>query len=183
MAEQAIRVLYSDAERVEAVVDGAPPGPQGRLYVIEPQEPTEVPSEVARFMLAHLGYTGVVEVEVIQTKNDKGRVTGTEYNVDKAVEESRLKLRESDELRFQNWINSSIEDYTKRNKPVPPPSPAIVKIIQRGGFDPKKYGIVPMGWEDPTGSGPLAAENAELKAQLAAMNAKLDNLIKGKKVK
>ena len=38
-------VLYSAIERIAAVVDGARPGPNGRLFIIEPDKATKVSYE------------------------------------------------------------------------------------------------------------------------------------------
>lgn len=135
-------VLYSEHERVEAVVDGAPPRENGRLFVVEPGKPTKVPYEAGRFMLEHLGYTGVVRVNI--TESD----TGTTYDVKTARKESDAKLAEQDHLRFQRWVSSMVEDYVKRSKPVPAPDDAIQRVIDRRGYDLKKYGIVPIGWAE-----------------------------------
>src|SRR5579864_3413158 len=108
-------VLYSEAERVEAVVDGAPPQENGRLFIVEPGKPKKVPYEAARFILDHLGYTGVVRVDVVESD------AGTKYDLVKAKAESLAKLEKADDMRFKVWLSGVIEDYVKRSKPVPQP--------------------------------------------------------------
>lgn len=175
MAKSATAILYSHSERVAAVVDGAPLEGVGgsRLFIIEPGEPTEVPMEARNFIMAYLAYTGVVEVEVTKTKE------GSTNNIDKAMKESVAKLSEFDGIRFRNWVNSVIDDYIKRNKPVPPPTDAMLAVINRGNFDPKKFGIVPIGWEDPEKNGRIAqleTEKGLLQTQLADLASKVDLL-------
>lgn len=136
-------VLYSESERVECVVDGAPPSAEnGRLFIVEPRKPKKVPYEAARFILDHLGYTGVVRVDVIESDS------GTKYDLAKAKAESLAKLVAADDLRFRAWLSGVIEDYVKRSKPVPAPEDSIQRIIDRRKYDLKKYGIVPIGWAE-----------------------------------
>lgn len=162
-------VLYSELERVGAVVDGAPANSHGhtlgRLYIVEPNKPTKVPYEAGRFILDHLGYTGVVQVDITETDS------GTRYDIPKAQADSRAKLKESDELRFKSWISGVIDDYVKRNKPVPQPDDSIMAVIARRGYDLKAYGIVPIGWAEKGKADELQAlrdELASLRAQLAS---------------
>ena len=157
-------VLYSEAERVEVVVDGAPPQENGRLFIVEPGKPKKVPYEAARFILEHLGYTGVVKVDVIESEG------GTKYDLAKAKADSMAKLVQADDLRFKAWISGVIEDYVKRSKPVPAPEGAILRIIERRKYDLKKYGIVPIGWAEAD----KIDEVAELRAQVARLAAALD---------
>ena len=156
-------VLYTATERVEAVVDGAPVGKAGRLFIIEVGKPTRVPYEAGRFILEHLGYTGVVRVE--ETEDD----SGVHYDVQKGKAESLAASAEQDDMRFRRYISDAVEDFVKRNKPVPEPPEPILRIIERRGYDLKRFGIVPIGWEEPDKDKRLA----DLEAQLAALQAKL----------
>jgi len=104
-------VMYTAGDRVEAVVDGAPAGPAGRLFIVEVNDPTEVPWEAGRFMLEHLGYTGVVRVDEVEVRDERGRRTGTEYDIDKAQAESAAKLLAYDQLIWQQFISDMMEDY------------------------------------------------------------------------
>src|SRR6266852_2404952 len=97
-------VLYTAGDKVEAVVDGAPVGPMGRLFIVEPNDPAEVPWEAGRFILEHLGYTGVVKVDEIVTIDAKGRRTGIEYDTDKAHQESEQKLLMFDQQIWQQFV-------------------------------------------------------------------------------
>lgn len=165
-------VLYSATERVEAVVDGAPPGPTGRLFVVEPGKPVRVPQEAGRFILEHLGYTGVVRVN--ETLTD----TGVTYDIEAAKQESLDRLAAHDQLRFDAYVRSCVQDYISNPagaKPVPPPSGSILKIIERRGYDLKRFGIIPLGWENPDKDKrvtDLQAQNADLIKRLEALEGK-----------
>ena len=167
-------VLYTATDEVRAVVDGARPGPNGRLFVVPPGKPTKVPYEAGRFILEHLGYTGVVRVLEQETE------TGVTWDVDAAREESLLKSEAEDTKRLQQYVTDSVEDYVKRNKPVPPPPDSIMKIIERRKFDLKRFGIRPIGFADPAQeqADDLAAENKNLKNQLAILSEQVAQLMK-----
>lgn len=177
-------VMYTAGDRVEAVVDGAPVGPNGRLFVVDVNDPTEVPWEAGRFMLEHLGYTGVVRVDEIDVRDEKGRRTGTEYDIEKAHAESEAKLLAYDQLIWQQFISDMMEDYVSRrdgkNKAVPPPPARINRIIQRRGYKLLDYGIKPIGFEDPNdvNARAMAEENQTLKAQVADLNSKFEAFMK-----
>jgi hypothetical protein len=158
-------VVYSESERVECVVDGAPPQENGRLFIVEPGKPKKVPYEAARFMLDHLSYTGVVRVDVIESED------GTKYDLPKAKAESLAKLKEMDDLRFRRWLSGVIEDYVKRSKPVPSPEESIQRIIDRRGYDLKKYGIVPVGWAETEKIDEIAVLREQVARLTTALNA------------
>jgi hypothetical protein len=158
-------VLYSESERVEAVVDGAPPQENGRLFIVEPGKPKKVPYEAARFMLDHLGYTGVVRVDVVESDS------GTKYDLTKAKVESLAKLKTADEMRFKAWLSGVIEDYVKRSKPVPVPDDAIMRVIQRRGYDLKAYGIVPIGWAEDSSKTEIQQLRKQVEDLMAALKA------------
>lgn len=158
-------VLYSEGNRVEIQgAYGAPPGPDGYCWIVEPGKPKKVPFEVGRIALDHYGYTGVVLVDVTETRDELGNITGTKYDLETAKKQSRVKTERGDELMFKGWLSGAIEDYVKRNKPVPEPPEAIMVIIERRGYDLKKYGIVPIGWAEKAESSEVAALRAELNA-------------------
>lgn len=166
--------LYSHSERVAATVDGAPPGPAGRLFIVEPGVVTKVPDEAGRFILAHLAYTGVVKVDELESE------TGVKFDKEKAITDSLAALEEQDQVRFQTYIQNMVKDYVERNRPVPPPSESILRIIDRRGYDLKKFGIVPIGWEAPDKDErvvQLEEENKALKTAMADLNSKLDVLL------
>jgi hypothetical protein len=166
--------LYSHSERVAATVDGAPPGPHGRLFIVEPGVVTKVPDEAGRFLLEHLAYTGVVRVDEIESEN------GVQFDKEKAVEESLASLEAQDRVRFQTYIQNMVKDYVERNRPVPPPPDSILRLIERRGYDLKSYGIVPIGWEAPDKDArvvQLEEENKALKTSMADLNSKLDVLL------
>src|SRR6266851_1856112 len=123
-------VLYTAADRVEAVVDGAPAGPKGRLFVIEPNKPVSVPYEAGRFILEHLAYTGVVRVNEMQSMDDEGNVTGITYDVEQAKKESLQLSAQMDRARFDQYVRDCVSDYIanpKGAKPVPQPSEPIMR--------------------------------------------------------
>ncbi len=168
-------VLYTAGDPVECVVDGAPPGPNGRLFKITPNKPQQVPYEAGRFILEHLAYTGVVRVN--ETETD----TGIEYDVDGAKSESLRLLGQMDKSRFDQYCRDCVSDYIanpKGSKPVPEPSPAILAIIERRGWQDvlKSRGIIPLGWEAPAKADPAVADLqrqlAQLREQLAERDAK-----------
>jgi hypothetical protein len=167
-------VLYTATDEVRAVVDGARPGANGRLFIVPPGKPTKVPFEAGRFILEHLGYTGVVRVEEQETE------TGVTWDVDKAKEESLAKSEEQDTKRLSQFVSDMVTDFVQRNKPVPAPPESIMRIIERRKFDLKKYGIRPIGFADPAQeqADGLAAENKNLKDQLAILSAQVAQLMK-----
>ena len=164
-------VLFSHTNRVETVVDGAPPGPRGRLFVIEPGKPQRVPYEAGRYILEHLSYTGVVRVREEETDE------GIKYDVQGALQESLKLTEEMDKKRFETYVSDCVEDFVKRNKPVPQPPASILEIIKRRGYDLRQYGIVPIGWKEPEKDGRIA----QLEAMVAALGKQLAEMTpKGK---
>jgi len=165
-------VLYTAADKVEAVVDGAAPGKNGRLFIVEPNKPTQVPYEAGRFILEHLAYTGVVRVDEWEQKDDDGNVTGITYDVDGAKVASLALSAAADKQRFDQYVRDCVSDYIanpKGAKPVPQPSPPILAIIERRGYDLRKYGITPIGWEEPDKDKKLA----DMQKQIDQMTALL----------
>lgn len=158
-------VLYTAGDAVECVVDGAPVGPDGRLFRIVPGKAKKVPFEAGRFILEHLAYTGVVRVEENETDS------GVEYDIAGAKKASLVLLEAQDAKRFHDYISATVEDYVSKNKVVPPPSPPILAIIERRGYDLKKYGIKPIGFADPEQErfDAQAKENKDLKDELLAL--------------
>lgn len=166
-------VLYSAVDRVEAVVDGAPAGPNGRLFIIDPGKPKKVPYEAGRFILEHLAYRGVVRVNETETDS------GIDYDVEGAKAES-LKLTEAmDYQRFMDYVQHVVTDYLNQKKPAPRTPDAILTIINRRGFDLKKYGIFPLGEresEQQEKMAKLAAENAEKDKSIAELQRQMTDL-------
>jgi hypothetical protein len=162
-------VLYTAADPVECVVDGAPPGPRGRLFVVEPGKATKVPWEAGRFILEHLGYTGVVRVE--ETETD----TGITYDIEKANAESLVKSEEEDQKRLGAYVEYCVKDKLENKRPVPAPPEAILRLIKRRNFDLRKYGIVPLGFQTPEEENQevLKAENEDLRNQLSNLQGQM----------
>lgn len=163
-------VLYTAGDKVECVVDGAPAGPNGRLFIIRPGKATKVPYEAGRFILEHLAYTGVVRVQERETD------TGIEYDIEGARKESLALSEQQDRIRFRAYVDGVVADYImnpKGRKAVPEPPEPIKAIIKRRGFDLKQYGIVPLGWEEVVKDDPrvedLQNQLAQLRKQLADM--------------
>jgi hypothetical protein len=167
-------VLYSAGDKVECVVDGAPVGPNGRLFIINTNKPQQVPYEAGRFILEHLSYTGVVRV------NEKETDTGIEYDIDGAKAESLALLEVMDRTRFNQYVAGVVQDYVQNGKPVPQPAPSIMAIIERRGYDLKRFGIVPIGWEEPVKDDPRIADLQNQLAQMRALLAAQDKDKKGK---
>lgn len=175
-----VMVLYSATDRVEAVVDGAPAAPNGRLFIVEPGKPTRVPYEAGRFILEHLAYTGVVRVNETQTD------TGITYDIEGAKAESDDQLRRMDEQRFQAYISHVVEDFLNKKKPAPRTPDAIRHIMERRGYDLKKYGIFPLGEAETqtlesmkqlkVASDEKDAQIAKLQEQLASLATTVANI-------
>ena len=162
-------ILYTAGEKVETVVDGAPPGPMGRLFVIEPDKPIKVPYEAGRFILEHLAYTGVVRV----TETDKADGTGTEYDVASARTESLQQFEAEDARRWRDYVTYCIDDKVNNKKAVPATPDAIKRIIDRRGYRLSDFGIAPVGEIQPQDK-----QVAALTALVAEMTARLDKQAK-----
>lgn len=178
-------VLYTAVDPIEVIVDGAPPGPNGRLFKIPTGKPVKVPHEAGRFIIEHLGYTGVVRVREEEQKDKDGNVIGITYDVESAKIESLEKTKQMDEVRWHQFISDMVEDFVKKNKPVPPPPEAINRIIKRRGYRMQDFGVKPIGFKDPVDEMNAArdAENKELKDQVADLNSKLNLLLKQQAMK
>lgn len=141
-------LLYSEEQLEVGGVYGAPPGPSGYCWTIPAGKPVRVPYEVKRYIAEHLPNSGVVEVTVSETRDEFGNVTGTKFDLPSAKAASQRKLAEGDDNAFRTWLSNTIEDFVKRSKPVPEPPEHIMTILQRRGYDLKKYGITPVGWAE-----------------------------------
>lgn len=157
-------VVYSAAFGWQGVVDGAPPVNGSRLFTIEPQKAKKVPFEVWRFIDQHNPYSDVVAVSQVESDS------GVTYDIEGARQESMAKGEAADLAAFKAYISAAVEDFVKRNKPVPQPPDNIMAIIERRGYDLKKFGIVPIGWEEPEKDARVAQleqQMQQLKDQLA----------------
>ncbi len=174
-----IMVLYTAQDKVEAVVDGAPPGDNGRLFTVEPNEPTEVPWLAGEFILNHLAYTGVVRVNERPVLNTKGKKVGVEYDVDGAHTASLKLGKEQDAIIWQRYISDTMDDYVSRrdgkSKAVPEPPERIKRIMARRGYKLSDYGIKAQGFEDPgvVAHEQMVDENTALKRQIADLAKRL----------
>ena len=167
-------VLFSH-EGFSTVVDGAPVGPNGRLYVIPKGKPIKVPFEVGRHLLEDQRFPFIDVVRVREEETE----TGILYDIDAAKQESAERLREADDAGFNQFVSGAIEDYVKRNKPVPQPPAKILRIMERRGYKLEDYGIHPIGWKTAENKqlNTMSAENEQLKQQMADMQKKLDALL------
>lgn len=159
--------VYSEYEgpvKVAMTVDGAPPGPLGRLFIVPSKEVVEVPDIAGRALIEHLAYLGVVKVDTIKTR------AGLEFDIKKAEGESATLLETSDRIRFQEFVMSTIQDQVSRGKVVPPPSAGILDIMTRRGYKLDDYGIKPMGTEEAK----RAVESNH--AEVAALKVEIDSL-------
>jgi len=166
-------VLYTSGDPVECIVDGAPVGPNGRLFKIQPGKAQQVPYEAGRFILEHLAYTGVVRVDEKETE------TGIEYDVEGAKHASLALLETMDRTRFEQYCRDCVSDYIAHPngaKPVPQPPAPILAILKRRGWDLKSRGIIPIGWEVPAKDDPrvddLTRQIAQLRELLAEREGK-----------
>ena len=162
-------ILLTVGDEVSAVVDGAPPGPNGRCFTVEPNKAVKVPYEAGRFLLNHYAYTGVVRVKEVE--NPDG--SGTTRDIETAKLESAALLEQEDARRWRDYITYVIEDKLNNKKVVPPPPEAIKRIMDRRGYRLEDFGINVPGQAGEKSSG---AELAELKAQNADLTKKLATL-------
>lgn len=168
--------VYTAGEEVSAVVDGAEPGPNGRLFTVTPGKATKVPREAARFLIEHLGYTGVVRVN--ETERADG--TGTDLDIEGAKAESLAKFEEADAQRWRDYITYVVDDKVNQKRAVPATPDSIRRIMARRGYKLSDYGIQPVGEVAPADS-----RIAELTKQVAELTTKLNEAlgepVKGKK--
>lgn len=161
-------ILYTEGEPVDAVVDGAPPGPSGRLFHVEPGKAVKVPYEAGRFILDHLGYTGVVRVREIEREDG----TGTEFDIAAAKAESEAKFEDEDARRWREYVEYCITDKMNNKKAVPATPDSIKRIMERRGYNLGDYGIAPVGEKQPRDR-----VIEQLQAQIAALTAKLNDAL------
>lgn len=160
--------LYTEGETVCAVVDGAPPGPEGRKFTIEPGKAKKVPWEAGRFLLEHLGYTGVVRVR--ETDREDG--TGTDLDIESAKIESAEKLLGEDERRWQDYVRYCIDDKINNKRVVPPTPDSIKRIMARRGYKLEDFGIQPAGE-----AAPADTRIAQLQKMVKDLTAKLNDAL------
>jgi len=152
--------LYTVGERCEAVVDGAPVGPLGRLFIVEPNKAVRVPWAAAEWISRHMSYTGVVMVNEVEKRDDQGEVTGTQLDIDKAKTESAALLEDSDRRRWRDYVQYVIDDKLNNKRVVPPPPDSIRHIMERRGYRLEDFGISIPGAMTPAAES-RAAENAQ----------------------
>lgn len=155
-------ILFTEGEEVCTVVDGAPPGPDGRKFTVTPGKAIKVPYEAGRFILDHLGYTGVVRVNEIQGD------TGTTYDIAAAKVESLAKFEKEDARRWREYVEYCITDKINNKKAVPATPETIKRIIARRGYRLADFGISPIGEVQPQDS-----QVAALTKMVAELSAKL----------
>jgi hypothetical protein len=163
---QDYQILYTEGEEVVCVVDGAPPGPDGRKFTVTPGKAVKVPWEAGRFILEHLGYTGVVKVNETQTE------TGTTYDITTAKAESLAKFEEEDARRWRDYVTYCIDDKINNKKAVPATPDAIKRLIARRGYRLSDFGISPVGEVQPRDAAMEAMQK-----QIAELTAKLNEAL------
>jgi hypothetical protein len=161
-------ILYTEGDEVNCLVDGAPPGPMGRLFTVTPGKAVKVPWEAGRFILEHLAYTGVVRVK----ETDRKDGMGTEFDIKSAKVESLALFEAEDSRRWRDYVEYCITDKINNKRVVPATPDAIRRIIDRRGYRLGDYGISPIGEPQPVDS-----RIAELTAMIAALKAKLDDAL------
>lgn len=159
-------ILYTEGEEVCCVVDGAPPGPDGRKFTVTPGKAIKVPYEAGRFILDHLAYTGVVRVTEIEGD------TGTTYDIAAAKTESLAKFEEEDARRWREYVEYCITDKINNKKAVPATPDSIKRIIARRNYRLADFGIAPIGEIQPQDSAMKA-----MQAQIAELTAKLKDAL------
>lgn len=168
-------ILYTEGESVQAVVDGAPPGPNGRLFTVETGKAIKVPYEAGRFILDHLAYTGVVRVK----ETDKPDGTGTEFDLVTARAESLAKFEEEDARRWRDYVEYCLTDKLDKRKAIPATPDSIKRIIARRGYRPSDFGIAPVGEAQPKDKAveELTALVKAQESQIAALTSKLNEAL------
>lgn len=166
--------LYTDGEEVCQVVDGAPPGPEGRKYTVPVGRAVKVPREVGRFFTEHLGYSGVVIVH----EADRADGTGTDLDLASAKEESKAKFVEGDELRWQQYMGYVMWKLEKKEI-VPPPPDTILRLMKRRGYKLTDYGIIIPGAAGGGDPAMASAQHqiAELTRLVGELKAQLDDAL------
>lgn len=168
-------ILYTEGEEAVAVVDGAPPGPEGRKFTIPTGKAVKVPFEAGRFLLEHLSYTGVVRVN----ETEKADGTGTEFDIAGAKVASLALFASQDERRWREYVEYCINDKINNKRVVPATPDTIKRLIARRGYRLTDYGIAPVGEPQPmdTDVAALQAQNLQLQAQLKEQGEKLAKLL------
>lgn len=164
--------LYTAGDKVEAVVDGAQPGPNGRLFEVIPGKPVKVPWEAGRFILAHMSYTGVVRVN----EKDREDGSGTDLDIAGAKKASLALFEEADKRRWRDYVQYVIDDKINNKRVVPPPPDTIKAIMDRRGYKLTDFGVTVPGEMNPTA--PSLNEMAALRAENHELKTKLDGLMK-----
>jgi hypothetical protein len=175
--------IYTSGEPILTTVDGAPPGPRGRLWGCDvTDKAVKVPYEAGRYLIEHCGYSGVVRVD--ETERADG--TGTDLDLAKAKAESMAKFEEEDSRRWREHVEYCITDKINNKKAVPATPDTIKRIMTRRGYRLNDFGIVPVGEMQPADTRVQALQEAneslmaQLKAQgdtIARLAAKLDEAL------
>jgi len=167
-------VLFSH-EGCAVVIDGAPVGKDGRLYKIPAGKAIKVPFEVGRFLLDTQSFPFLDVVRVSEEETD----SGITYDIELARAESADRRKIADDAAFNQYVQGAVEDFVKRNKPVPQPPAHILRIMKRTGYKLEDYGIHPIGWKTVENEKlqAVSQENEQLKQDMVEMKRKLDALL------
>lgn len=167
------------------LVDG-----NGRLHIVPYDEPTEFVSEhLAKKMLEHQAYLGLVEVAQIRTKS------GVQYDMEDAKDRALQSLQIAEKACISDYIMNQLEDRVQRNFPPMPPKGRQLSCCIKHKYNLIKAGIRLIGWEPPyemedPGFGNTPAANPHaiqeqftmLQGQFLQMQQTLMELLKAKTV-
>lgn len=116
----------------------------GRLHVVPHDEPTEFASEfLAKKMLEHQAYLGLVEVRQIRTKK------GVEYDMEDAHQRAEQSLIVAEKACITDYIMNQLEERVQRNFPPMPPRGRQLACCIKHKYNLLNAGIRLIGWEPP----------------------------------
>lgn len=137
-----------------------------------PQEYITPAHQVAKLVIAHCWYNGIVEVPILKTK------TGLTADVPAAEALAKKALSKAQDLILTKYVQDQQERVTQYNKPAIAPNGRVKTIIEKRGIDLKKeFNIDPPGYvvekvQDRD------AEMATLRSQNEAMQRQMAQILK-----
>jgi hypothetical protein len=137
-----VYTMYPGPHVVAMVVDGAPVGENGRLFIVPPEEVVEVNDIAGRELISKMPHYGVVEVHTKRTK------TSMEFLLDDAREASDRLIEVHDKLRFEGFIDGQVTDRTSKGKVSQAPPPEIREIMHRRNYTLEAYGLNAVGQKE-----------------------------------
>src|SRR5277367_1717512 len=133
---------YPGPHIVAMVVDGAPVGDNGRLFIVPPEEVVEMNDIAAKELISKMAHYGVVEVQTKRTK------TSLDFDIESAREASLALIEVNDKLRFEGFIEGQVTDRTGRGKVAQAPPPEVREIMRRRGYTLEAYGLNVVGQQE-----------------------------------